>query len=160
MRVSSLLRTFVCVVAVSVSGLCSVAATFTVDNIIYDVNDYDCATIVGYTPGLGASVTIPYVVNYKSDDGELMFFVNAIADGAFADSGITEIIFAAKPYSVPDKYDDLTIGKGAFDVASLKTIIVNRPNVPLVGEDVEVFNPAVYESAELVLGDGLTRAEV
>lgn len=160
MRVSSLLRTIVCIAAVPVAGLSANAVTITVDNIVYEVDDYDYATIVGYSPELSETVTIPYVVTYKSGDDEHMFYVSAIADRAFVGSGISELIFGSRPYSIPDKYDDLTIGKDAFDVPSLKTIIVHRQNVPLVDEGVEVFDPDVYENAELVLGDDLTRPQV
>lgn len=160
MQISTDFRHIMVVAALLAAMIPATAATFTVDGINYSVDDYDHATVTGYTSALPKSVTIPYVVSYQDGDNNYMFFVNVIAANAFVGSGITELTFARQPYEIPDKYDDLTIEEGAFDVPTLQSINIDREDVPRVAPAAEIFNAGLYDTARLIYGTNLTAAQV
>ena len=145
---------------ITASSVTVPAAQIAIDGIKYDIDSYDHATITGYTSDLPSSVIIPYEVHYVNGEDKYMFFVTKIAPDAFVGSGITELTLADDPYDIPDKYDDLLIGAGAFNIPTLKKIIINRPDVPVVEPESEIFNPDIYKNAELVFGSKLTDAQV
>lgn len=148
------LLTLLMVLMCDVAGV--YAAEFTYDGLIYSVDDYTHATIIGCENPDAETVIIPYTVNYPVNGEEHMFFVTKIAENAFVNSKMTKLIFESKPYSGASSQGDLVIENGAFATPTLKDVYIDRIDLPVVNGD--PFSEETYDSGILSFGDSVSEA--
>lgn len=140
-----------------VAGMSAFATQFTSGGLIYEVDDYNEATVIGCADSDALSVTIPYTFNYESGGEQYMFFVTKVAENAFAGTSITTLVLAEKDYSGASSKGDLVIESGAFNTPTLTDIIIDRKDLPVINGD--PFSKETYENGSITFGDNLTEAE-
>lgn len=141
------------VAAAASAAMPALATEFSYEGLTYSVSDYTHATVVGCADVDATTITIPYTVNYPINGVQYMFFVTAVAPDALADSKMTTLIFAAKPYPGASSQGALTIDAGAFATSTLLHVVINRIDLPVVNGD--PFSAQTYADGELTFGSAI-----
>ncbi len=142
--------------SMALGAIAADATQFAYDGLLYEVNDYTHATVIGCADPDAETIRIPYVFDYEINGQNYMFFVTKIADNALADSKMTTLVFEEKPYAGAASHGDMVIGAGAFNTSTLTKIVIDREDLPVVEGD--PFSKQTYDVGAITFGPNISEA--